>query len=62
MDDNVIRRRTVRLSDIHRTFDVDTADRFRSYRGKYPQEGYVPGTSNPFRELVDTKTPPPFRD
>jgi len=62
MGDNVIKRGVSRISDFHREFDVDTADRFRSYRGKYPREGYVPGETNPFSEPKDTKKPPPFRD
>lgn len=59
---NIVKRRPTRISDFHREFDVDTADRFRTFRGKYPREGYVPGVTNPFLVPKDTKVPPPFRD
>lgn len=61
-DDNVVRKSRVEVTvdDWAKDFDTDTADRFRTYKGKYPREGYEPG-DDPFRIPKVERKPPPLR-
>jgi len=59
--DNVIKRKIKRISDFSDTFDTTTADRFRTYRGRFPREGYDRDTTNPLVTPKDLRKPPPLR-
>jgi len=61
--DNVVRKQEVEPDNkqckIARNFDVCTGDRFRTYKGVYPREGYTSGETNPFNTpKVERKAPP----
>jgi hypothetical protein len=58
----IIRRKIETVVSRSRAFDTETADRFRTYRGKYPREGYDVETTNPFAKPKDIRVPPPIRD
>lgn len=64
-DDNVIRRKTDdadnQINKRARNFDLDSADRFRSFRGKYPREGYNKEETNPLTVPKDERKAPPLR-
>ena len=59
--DSVIRKKEKRISDFTDKFDLDTADRFRAYRGRYPREGYEKGETNPLASPKVLRKPPPLR-
>lgn len=60
-DDNVIRKNKIDTFDeTDDDYGSKTSDRFRTYRGKYPREGYKRG-DDPFRIPKDERKPPPMR-
>ena len=63
--DNVVRKQRVEPDDkickLAKDFDVSTGDRFRTYRGEYPREGFIPGETNPFVLPREDRKPPPLR-
>jgi len=60
--DAVVRKRNITVCDFSREFDLDTADRARTFRnGEYPREGYVSGETNPLVKPRRYRRPPPMR-
>ncbi len=59
--DTLVKRKYVTIYDFAEEFDTDTADRFRTYKGKYPREGYDKTRDNPFNYPSELRKPPPLR-